>query len=119
MEFDGQVVRLERIQEVADKFVRVRLTRIDDVDLNLFDFDYDVTLMVFFLNAEEQVYARYGGRDAESPDSRHSLEGLRYTMNSVLHMHQSDDKAFAPKSQAAPKFVRESSGSQRIGRCLH
>src|SRR5438552_4015462 len=29
--------------------------------------------MVFFLNAEGKVYARYGGRDADSADKRPSL----------------------------------------------
>jgi hypothetical protein len=99
--------------------VRVRLTRIDDENLNLFEFDYDLTFMVFFLDSEEHIYARYGGRDAEGPDSRHSLDGLRYTMNSVLQMHGHARKAFAPKSQDAPKYIRQFSAGRRGGRCLH
>ena len=59
----GRLSVSSRIKDVADKFVRVRLTRIDNQDLNLFEFDYDLTFMVFFLNAEGKVYARYGGRD--------------------------------------------------------
>jgi serine protease Do len=93
------------------------LTRIDNQDLNLFEFDYDLTFMVFFLNAEEKVYARYGGRDRESPDARQSLDGLRYTMKSVLEMHERAEKAFAPKSQETAKYVRESAGFRRG--CLH
>jgi S1-C subfamily serine protease len=118
-EFDGQVVRLERIKEVADQFVRVRLTNIDNADLSLFEFDYDLTFMVFFLNAEGKVYARYGGRDASSPDKRQSLEGLLYTMKSVLRMHASEEKAFALRSQDAAKFIRDTAGARRGGRCLH
>ena len=45
-------------------------------------------MMIFFLNAEEKVYARYCGRGPEGPDARQSLEGLRYTMQSVLAMHE-------------------------------
>jgi hypothetical protein len=107
------------MDEVADHFVRVRLTRIDPLDLNLFEFDYDLTFMVFFLNAEGKVYARYGGRDAKGPDSRQSLEGLRYTMESVLQMHALDQKAFAPRTQEGPRFIRDVSGSRRGGRCYH
>ncbi len=122
-EFDGQVVRLERIKEVADQFVLVRLTRVDNEDLNLFEFDYDVTFMVFFLNAERQVYARYGGRDAVNADHRQSLDGLQYTMKSVLAMHQRAQKEFAPKSQETPKYLRDlpAGGGMRRGggRCLH
>jgi predicted metalloprotease with PDZ domain len=117
--FDGQVVRLERIKDVADKFVRVRLTRVDNEDLSLFEFDYDLTFMVFFLNAEGKVYARYGGRDGESADSRQSLAGLEYTMRSVLHMHERDQKAFAPRSPDAPKSIRDVTGFRRFGRCMH
>jgi hypothetical protein len=97
----------------------VRLTRIDPLDLNLFEFDYDLTFMVFFLNAESKVYTRYGGRDAASPDSRQSLKGLRYTIESVLQMHWQDQKAFAPRTQEGLRFIREVSGSQRGGRCFH
>jgi S1-C subfamily serine protease len=118
-EFDGQVVRLERLKEVADQFVRVRLTRVDNEDLNLFEFDYDLTFMVFFLNAEGKVYARYGGRDATSADKRQSLAGLLYTMKSVLQMHVSEEKTFAPQSQEAAKFLRDMPGPRRGGGCLH
>ena len=100
------MARLERIEDLADKFVRVRLPRIDWVDLNLFEFDYDLTFMAFFLNAEEQVYARYGGRDANNPDSRQSLAGLRYTMRSVLQMHEGNEKTFAPRLRKASRFLR-------------
>ena len=116
-EFDGQVVRLERLKDIADKFVRVRLSRIDNADLNLFEFDYDLTMMIFFLTAEEKVYARYGGRDAESPDKRQSLAGLHYTMQSVLQMHEREEKAFAPKSQETPKYFRNGAGAR--GGCQH
>ena len=66
---------MEGIEEVADDFVLVRLTDIQESDLNLFQFDLDLTLMVFFLNADEQIYGRYGGRDSKSPHRRQSLEG--------------------------------------------
>jgi predicted metalloprotease with PDZ domain len=99
--------------------VRVRLTRIDDVDLNLFEFDYDVTMMIFFLNAEGKVYARYGGRDTKDADGRQSLPGLAYTMRSVLAMHERDQKAFAPRSEEKVRTARD--GSLRVnGRgCMH
>lgn len=95
------------------------MTRIDTLDLNLFDFDYDLTFMVFFLDAEENVYARYGGRDAENPDKRQSLEGLHYTMQSVLDMHHRAQHAFAPKAQDAPKYLRDIPGGRRGRGCMH
>ncbi|MFL5241627.1 MAG: Trx7/PDZ domain-containing (seleno)protein [Gemmataceae bacterium] len=117
-DFDGQVVRLEGIRDIADKFVRVRLTRIDGMDLNLFEFDYDLTFMVFFLNKDKEIYGRYGGRDSESADSRQSLEGLKYAMQSVLGMHEREDKAFAPKSESSSQFIKEFNGRKSKG-CMH
>jgi S1-C subfamily serine protease len=75
--------------------------------------------MVFFLSAEGKIYARYGGRDARSPDSRQSLKGLRYTMESVLQMHTQDQKAFAPPTQQKRRFIWDVPGSGRQDRCLH
>jgi S1-C subfamily serine protease len=88
------------------------------VDLNLFEFDYDLTFMVFFLNAEGKVYARYGGRDARDADNRQSLAGLDYTMKSVLQMHDRAEKLFAPRSQASSRTIGEVSGA-RFGKCMH
>ncbi len=98
--------------------MRVRLPRIDDQDLNLFEFDYDLTFMVFFLDAEGHVYARYGGRDASGPDSRHSLAGLRFTMQSVLREHHRATKEFAPRSQDAPRILGRAD-RRGAGGCMH
>jgi predicted metalloprotease with PDZ domain len=76
--------------------------------------------MVFFLNADEAVYARYGGRDPDGADNRQSLEGLKYTMESVLKMHQRPEKQFAPKSADRPQYLRDLAGGRAGGgRCLH
>jgi S1-C subfamily serine protease len=77
---------------------------------------------VFFLNAEGKVYGRYGGRDAKNADDRQSLPGLKYTMKSVLKMHASETKVFAPQAQDKPKFLRDNMGGPKGGkgdRCLH
>lgn len=97
--------------------MRVRLTRIEGVDLGLFDFDLDLTLMMFFLNDKDQIYARYGGRDGKDADNRQSLAGLRSTMQSVLEMHQAETKMFAPRRSPEPKFAGQSFGGK--GRCMH
>lgn len=115
-QFDGQVVRLERFKDIASKFVLVRLTRVDNLDLSLFEFDYDLTMMIFFMDGREKIYARYGGRDATSADARQSLDGLRYTMLSVLDMHAQDQKEFAPRTKDAPTNAR--TGFGRRG-CMH
>jgi hypothetical protein len=106
------------LRDIADQFVRVRLTQIEGVDLNLFTFDYDLTFTVFFLSPDDQVYARYGGRDGTSPDARQSLESLRYTMQSVLAVHQRSDRLYAPRPEPASRFARELPAGRSRG-CMH
>ena len=72
---------------MADKFVFLRIVRMNGVDLNIFRYDYDLTWMGFFLDADGRVYARYGGRDPESADARVSKEGLLHAMEAVLKLH--------------------------------
>jgi len=119
--FDEQVVRLEQIGEVAREFVLVRLLRIAGADLNLFEFDYDLTWAGFLMNAEEKVYGRYGSRDASGPDGRLSLAGLRLAMERALDAHRRDPKAKPPRRLSEPLLVENYPAAQRRRRqeCIH
>jgi serine protease Do len=75
-------------------------------------------MMVFFLNADGRVYARYGGRDSRDADNRQSLRGLAYTMQSVLAMHEEEEPEFAPRTEEGPKYIREVAGKGG-GKCMH
>ncbi len=91
------------------------------VDLDLFDFDYDLTWMSFFLNADGVVYGRYGGRDAESADSRMSLAGLRYAMKAALARHGRGEAA-RPRPQRGPAHtVEQYPATRRLPEraCIH
>ncbi|MBI1832778.1 MAG: PDZ domain-containing protein [Planctomycetes bacterium] len=104
---------------MAGSFVRVRLTRIEEYDLNLFEFDYDLTMMIFFLDPTgKKVYARYGQRNAVNADALQSLDGLAHTMKSVLAMHASAEPKFAPRSSEQPRFVHDIQGAKGRG-CFH
>jgi serine protease Do len=116
-EFDEQVVRLDKIKDVADRFVRIRLGEIHHSDINLFEFDYDLTLMVFFLNADEEIYSRYGGRDAEDADSKQSLAGLRYSMLAALETHK--DKSRPKVERKEPLQVRSLKSAGNYRGCIH
>jgi serine protease Do len=114
---DGQVVRLDKpLAEVADQFVRVRLVKIAGADLNTFEFDYDLTWFVFFLNADETIYGRYGGRDASDAEARISLKGLRYAMDRALETH----KAPPPAAKAAKPLLAEKYDAAKSHKgCIH
>lgn len=59
------------------------------MDLQLFQFDYDMSFAVTFLNPDRTVYGRYGTRDGkeEHADSEISLEGLAAAMRGALELH--------------------------------
>ena len=118
-QFDEQVVRLEKISDIADEFIRVRLAAIEPLDLKIFDFDHDLTFMVIFMNADQRVYSRYGGRCEKGPDERQSLAGLRHAMESVLAEHRSAKPRFAPRQSGKPFFIREIASPRDLGRCVH
>ena len=74
-------------------------------------------MMIFFVNADEEIYGRYGGRVGQDPDGRQSLAGLRYSMAKALAAHNSDDKRLAPRVSEKTRFVRSVLG--RRGSCMH
>lgn len=90
------------LADAARDFVLVRLTRMRDVDLGLFDFDYDLTWMAFFLTPDGAVLGRYGGRDADAAEGRVSLKGLRYAMDAARQAHQ---RRQADKVTEKPAYV--------------
>lgn len=95
----------------------MRLLRITGVDLNIFEFDWDLTWAVLFLNADGYVYGRYGGRDAKGPDTRNSLAGLRFAMQGALEQHkQAKQKRPEPKP---PVFAEKFNAARKVNGCMH
>lgn len=89
------------------KYVCVRIIRMDNVDIALFDYDRNNTLYFFLMNADEQIYMRYGGRDARSPDSYLNLDSLALAAEKGLELHQ------LYKDGKLPKTVRPKPDSPR------
>jgi serine protease Do len=81
---------------MRSRFVCVRITRMNGIDLRRFKFDYDTTWNSFFLDENLNIYSRYGGRDAESPEGRLSKESLLQTMQEVLDVHHNRATAKRP-----------------------
>lgn len=75
------------IKRMRERFVCVRITRMNGVNLRRFQFDYDTTWNAFFLDEKLNVYSRYGGRDDGEPEARMSKESLIQTMRAVLAVH--------------------------------
>jgi serine protease Do len=94
--------------ELLDKFVSVRIVKANDLDLNLFQFDYDLTFSIFFMNADKTIYGRYGTRSSVEDAERHmSKEGLAQAMQSALMLHKnypSNRGVLAGKQPIASKY---------------
>lgn len=94
------------------------MPKLEGIDLNLFEFDFDLTMMIFLLNADEHVYGRYGGRDGKNADGRISVAGLRYSMNAALDAHRLQPKSSKTEAAAQPRYIRDLTGGRRGG-CVH
>ena len=95
--------------------------RIAGSNLNLFEFDYDLTWFAFFLNADETIYGRYGGRDARSPDSRNTLAGLRFALERALEAHQQHEKVKTESTKLPVVRAEDYPAARTTGRnnCIH
>ncbi len=77
------------IKSLLEKFVRVRIVGTNGLDLSLFQFDYDQSFAIMFLNADGTIYGRYGTRSHRTNWSGDvSLVGLGKAMQAVLQLHE-------------------------------
>src|SRR5207253_11118956 len=80
----------------------------DDVDVALFDRDWNNTLYFFIMNADEQIYMRYGGRDSQAPDSYLNLSSLELALEQGLELHRRYQAGELKKTERPkPMFPRE------------
>jgi membrane-associated protease RseP (regulator of RpoE activity) len=88
----------------------------NDVDIRVFQFDYDLTWMAFFLDASERIYSRFGGRDGQRAEGRVSVAALKYTMRLVLQAHRESPRVALPPGK--PRLAEELSAKKGKG-CMH
>ena len=93
---------------LLDQFVCVRLVQANHLDLTLFQFDYDLTFAVFFMNADKTIYGRFGSRSDHTEAARDmSLEGFRAALAGALELHKNfpaNRAALAGKQPRPPRF---------------
>src|SRR6266511_4316512 len=110
-EFDAQVVLSPKNSprgKLLSQYVCVRITRMDDIDIGLFDRDWNNTLYYFIMNADEQIYMRYGGRDSQAPDSYLNLSSLELAAKQGLELHRQYQQGILKKvERPKPIFPRE------------
>jgi predicted metalloprotease with PDZ domain len=76
---------------LAKKFVCVRIQSMNGVNLNQFQYEFDLTWMSFFQDAAGRTYARYGGREDQDAESYLTKASLLRLMRQVLALHETND----------------------------
>jgi hypothetical protein len=109
--FDAQVVLSPTDSprgKLLSQYVCARITRLDDVDFGLFDWDRHNTLYYFAMNADEQIYLRYGGRDSRSPTTYLDLDSIELALAKGLELHELYKEGKLPKTERGePLFARD------------
>ena len=71
-----------------DQYVCVRITRLDNIDVGLFEHDRNNAIYFYALNADEQIYLRYGGRDSASAETYLQADSLLAALKQGLDLHR-------------------------------
>jgi serine protease Do len=89
------------------------------LDLNVFDFDYDLNWFALLLSPEGSVIGRFGGRDADTPGKYQSLKALRYCLEQALVRFHSGD--VRPPARTAPRRAEDYAAATRLTpkACIH
>src|SRR3982750_1809655 len=105
--FDAQVVlspKNTKRGQLLSQYVCVRITRNDDADIALFDRDWNNTIYYFAMNADEQIYLRYGGRDARGPETYLDFDSLELALKQGLELHQRYQRGELNKTERPKPF---------------
>ena len=93
------------------------------IDVALYDFDRHNAIYFFIVSPDEDIYLRYGGRDAVSADTYLDLDSFVLALEAGLEQHALWQAGELPKrSRPAPLFPREMERLKAIemdrGRCI-
>jgi hypothetical protein len=103
-----QSPKSSRRGQLLQNYVRVRITDMTDVDIALYDYDHHFSIYFFAVSPDEQIYLRYGGRDARSPDSYLDLDSLVLALQRGLEQHELWKRGKLPnRERPAPRFPRD------------
>ena len=93
------------------------------IDVGLFDFDWHHSIYFFIVSPDEQIYLRYGGRDAASADSYLDLDSFTLALRAGLEEHERWVAGALPARPRPPPFFARELERLRVqelerGRCV-
>jgi len=98
------------------------------VNLNDFQFEYDLTWMAFFQNAAGRTYTRYGGRESHDAESHLTAGSLLRVMRQVLELHRAGEvqpiSRYEPAGNAVhtPEDIppmKKMMANRKQNKCIH
>ncbi len=109
--------------ELLQQYVCARVTDLRNVDIGLFEYDRNNALYYFIMNADEYIYMRYGGRDADAADKYLDYDSLQLALEKGLEMHEKYKAGKLPEQpRPKPFFPREIASLKAAemdrGRCV-
>lgn len=111
--FDRRVIEPDKATTaLLDKFECVRITQANGLDLRQFQFDWDQSFHVIFMDADRQILARFGTRSQRPEDDDMTIAGFQATMKGVLDLAASSDRdnirkiTSGKKPQDTPDYFR-------------
>jgi membrane-associated protease RseP (regulator of RpoE activity) len=99
------------LEAIEKQFVCVRVIQTNSLDLNVFQYDYDMSWAAMFLNADMTIYGRYGSRNAggkDSSDGLLSLPAFKKAAERALKLHAAypaNKSALAAKTGVKPEYT--------------
>jgi hypothetical protein len=101
---DNAMTQNGELASLLDKFVCLRLINTNSLDLNRFQFDYDLSLSALILNADGTTYGRFGSWKHQKNPGDDSTEGFKVALTSALALHKNypSNKASLADKQPRP-----------------
>lgn len=88
MGMDAAVLASDELSPLLDQFVCVRLINANAIDLQLFQFDYDLSFSTLIFNADRTIYGRYGSWQHQKDSQDTSLETYTSALQRALDLHR-------------------------------
>lgn len=108
MGMDAAVLASDDLSPLLDQFICVRLINANAIDLQLFQFDYDLSFSTLIFNADRTIYGRYGSWQHQKDSQDTSLETYASTLKRALDLHRSypNNKTSLTGKQGGPTPFR-------------
>ncbi len=84
---DGAVMDSPELDSLLDQFVCVRIINANALDLERFQFDYDLSFSAILCNADGTIYGRYGSWRHQKDPAEKSVAGFKATLDAALLLH--------------------------------